>query len=284
MADPTTRVSKTNAINAFLSAQARSGRLLDASNIKAAVVDGVSTVWESGLSLDSVQVDSVDDGGTEPAAQGVTVQAHALRDVVAESIAPSLGMENLIDRTGGNFLGGYCTTTTVNSNKLTSCFQKFKAAITTSRDYYYYNRFATAEGHQISFGFDYSPTKIDVRSRPWSGTAGAGVAALADYWPRAGVKSCDDHSITISYGSLSGEMPIQDCDEVNPSPDATQKAMVVIYDQGSVFSGRVHGTDMSFVYSTFKGMNPAYADYTYAKFCRGSYANCDGVLRKDSGW
>jgi hypothetical protein len=60
--------------------------------------------------------------------------------------------------------------------------------------------------------------------------------------------------------------------------------MAILYDQGSVFSGRVHGADMSLIYATFKGSNPAYADYSYAKFCRSTYANCTGIARADSGW
>lgn len=108
---------------------------------------------------------------------------------------------------------------------------------------------------------------------------------LNNYWPRAGQKLCTSSGeVGFEWQGFSASIPIQDCKEVTPSPDATARSMGVIYDQGAIFDGRAHGTEFGMVYATSKGTNPSMADYNYSKYCRGTYANCDGVLRKDSGW
>jgi hypothetical protein len=264
----------------------RSGRLVDTASLHVAVLAGIQAVWEDGVALKQVTVDTVRASASNDVdAEVLGVEAYSDRHTTATGAATSLGLAGALGVANATFQGGYCTTTKSKiGNKLTSCFQKYRLkARTKTRDFYYYNRYATAEGRAYRLASDYSPTRIDVRSHPWSGY-GRQVAALVNYWPKAGVKDCKDHSVTVGYASFSAEMPIQDCKEVNPSPDATAKSMRVLYDQGAVFGGRVHGTDMSLVYSTPRGKNPPYADYTAAKYCRKTYNNCDGVSRKDPGW
>jgi hypothetical protein len=299
--DPATATQRDAATDEFVAEQARSGKLVDAAETNASVVDGVATVWEDGVDLTSVKVttaaetDSADVvaqnfeviGSADPSAEDISDEGGAtVDDEVAadDGVATGLGLSGLASPKGGKFLSGYCTTTSKYGDKLTSCYEKYKINTSTkTRDYYYYGRWATAVGDEnCALCFDAIPTRIDIRSRPWSGSPGAGFAALVDYWPRAGVKSCNDHTIEISVKDFSGKIPIQDCDEINPVPVNT--SMRVIYDQGKVFSGRTRGVDMGFAYSTSKGKNPQLADYSYAKFCTGTYANCDGVARQDSGW
>lgn len=275
----------------FLLEQARAGRLLDATAIDAAVVDGIATVWEKGNVVDNVRVDTLRKPDGEEIEQDVAIQTHPADATAEDSAASStnLGLETLESFSGATWLSGYCTTTgqADHKNKLTSCYQKYRLSTSTStRDYFYYNRWATAVGEDISWAPDYQTTRVDVRSRPWTGGtgAGSGVASLTNYWPKAAQNNCSTHSFTVSYGAFSGTVPIQDCEELTPSPDATVKSMRILYDQGSVFNGRVHGADMSLIYATFKGSNPSYADYSYAKFCRNTYADCTGIARADSGW
>ena len=299
--DPATATERDSAADDFVAEQARSGKLVDAAETNAAVVDGVATVWEDGVDLTSVTVTTAAEtdsndvvaqgfeviGSADPSTEDTSDEGDTIvGDELAadDGVATGLGLSGLASPKGGKFLSGYCSTTSKFGDKLTSCYEKYKIKTSTStRDYYYYGRWATAVGDEnCALCFDAIPTRIDIRSRPWSGSAGAGFAALVDYWPRAGVKSCNDHTIEISVKDFSGKIPIQDCEEINPDPGTT--SMRVIYDQGKVFSGRTRGVDMGFAYSTLKGKNPQLADYSYAKFCTGTYANCDGVARQDSGW
>ena len=293
--DPATAAERDAASDEFTAEQAQSGKLVDAAETNASVVDGVATVWEDGVDLTSVTVTTAaETDSNDVVAQGFEVigTADPSTEIIPntgdevvitdEEAATGLGMSGLASAKGGTFVQSYCTTTSKNSNKLTSCFEKYKLKTSTStRDYYYYGRWGTAVGKDCTPAcLDHKPTRIDLQSRPWSGSQG--FAAVAGYWPKSGVKHCDDHTIEISILGFGGKMPIQDCDEITPDPGNT--SMRVIYDQGKLFSGRAHGVDMGFAYSTFKGKNPSLADYSYAKFCKGSYANCEGVARQDSGW
>ncbi|MFG1995014.1 hypothetical protein ACGFJ7_34070 [Actinoplanes sp. NPDC048988] len=294
--DPATATERDAAADAFVAEQAQSGKLVDAAETNASVVNGVATVWEDGVDLTSVKVTTAaTTGSNDVVAQGFEVIGTADPSdedisnkgdevVIADDrVASGLGLSGLASPKGGTFLKGNCTTTAAKGNKLTSCYEKYKLKTSTStRDYYYYGRWGTAVGKDCRLCLDPKPTRIDLRSKTWSGSQGAGFGALVAYWPKAGVKNCTDHTIEISILSFGGKIPIQDCDEINPDPGNT--SMRVIYDQGATFGGRTHGVDMGFAYSTFKGKNPQLADYSYAKFCTGTYANCDGVARQDSGW
>jgi hypothetical protein len=293
--DPTTATERDAASAEFTAEQAQMGKLVDAAETNASVVDGVATVWENGVDLTSVTVttaaetDSKDVvaqafeviGAADPSTENVPNPGDEVL-ITDEQAATGLGMSGLASASGGTFVSGYCTTTSRNDNKLTSCFEKYKIkASTSTRDHYYYGRWATAVGKDCKpYCLDHKPTRIDVRSRPWSGDQG--FAATAGYWPKSGVQNCKDRSIEISILGFGGKIPIQDCTEINPDPGSN--SMRVIYDQGAMFGGRVHGVDMGWAYSTFKGKNPRMADYSYAKFCKGTYATCDAVSRQDSGW
>lgn len=288
--NPVTRVARERARDAYVSAQSRAGRLVDEVATSAAVVDGLSTVWERGVTVANLQVRSARmPGETEPLAEDFLVESGGdpvAAAASAESSAVGVGLSGAYGVSYGNRLAGSCITTTSGTgNKLTNCYEKY--AVTrdgnATYNYFFYNRWATAEGKDISFGLDYTPTRIDIRSRPWAGYGGR-TDQLNDYRPRAGSSYCSTQSWSIGIASFSATVPIQNCEETNPIIDATARSAGVIYDQGAVFSGRVRGTDFSMIVAADGGETPVLADYNYAKYCRGTYATCDGVLRKDSGW
>jgi hypothetical protein len=275
------------AVDSYVRDQMRSGRLVDGADVRSAVVDGVSVVWDSPVTVDKVDVETASDGSSAgPVAEGLGTQGWVADEPdVLDGVSRGVGLTAVAGVRGGSRTSGYCVTTRSSTgNSLTSCYEKYRLTYATStRDFYYYNRWATATGTTANL-VNWTTTRIDIRSRPWSGQANQ-VATLNDYWPRAGQNLCTaSGSLGYSFQGFSASVPIQDCEDITPTPDATAKSMTVIYDQGAVFSGRSHGTEFGLTYATFKGKNPAYADYNYAKYCRGTYLNCDGVLRKDNGW
>lgn len=192
---------------------------------------------------------------------------------------------------GGTRVSGYCTTTTLRKDQLTSCFAKYRASYSTrSYDYYYYyERWATATGRPATTSVGaYRPAIIDIRSRPWrNSTAATRTRQLNDYWPRGGSTGCRDiGSAGYSAAGMSMTVPLQDCEETTPIPNATSKTMGVIFDQGRwVQSGRSRTASFGMTVAMDKGYVANMADYSYAKFCLG-YVCVDqnGVKRVDSGW
>ncbi len=277
-----TRGTREAAARRYVAEQARLGRLVDLTTTKSAVVDDATVVWDAAIALDDVTietaaVDAPTDAGVDQAVRVTSHQAPEARGSAVADLGTGAGLGAPSSYSGGTYLGGNCVSTTTTGGTATNCWQKYKIAQSTStRDQFYYGRWATATATG-----GYTPTLIDLRSRPWAGSTA--VASLADYWPRAGQKLCTSSgSIGFSSSGFSVTVPIQDCTEVSPAPNGTE--MGVRYDQGAIFSGTSHGTEFGMVVNAFKGRVPSMADYTYVKFCYHTYASCAGNLRKDSGW
>lgn len=281
---------RASAKREYIDAQARQGRLVDDEFADSSIVNGVAVVWDKPVIVNSVKVDVVSDStpSPSPGAEGIGIQA-----TVDEGSAPTMspvssgaGLDGLSEVGGGTRVGGWCVSTkSTTGNSLTSCFEKYRLTYkTATNDYFYYGRWATATGKAVDWAPDWLPTRIDLRSRPWTGYENQ-VKQLNNYWPKSGQKLCTaSGEVGFEWQGFKASIPIQDCEDITPGPDATTHTMSVLYDQGAIFSGRSHGTEFGMVYATSKNANPPIADYNYAKYCRLTYADCDGVLRKDSGW
>jgi hypothetical protein len=151
--DAATAAERLSAQSDFTDDQARLGKLVDISDTEAAVVDGVSTVWERGTKITDVSVKTAVKSDTGNAvAQSFEVVGYAdpasedtSGDIGDDGVTAGLGLSGLASASGGKWLSGNCTTTSKSGDKLTSCYEKYKIKTSTaSRDYYYYGRWATA--------------------------------------------------------------------------------------------------------------------------------------------
>lgn len=279
----------------FLDSQARQGRLVDAGSVRSAKIRNHEFVWEAGAQPKSAKYalsysTEVKDSKKGAFDQVVEMAFESEEQEVTKPGKPTpptkgLGMLSA-SYSGGTRLTSGCQTWTVDSNKVTACYQKFKPTSdgSSTRDYYAYNRWATAEGKQISFGTDFQVVKIDIRSRPRAGY-GSRIVGLTDYFPHDSSQLCNEgSSVNLGVGSLSLSVGLTNCGDKSPIVDANSKTMGLIYDDGFIFGGRVKGADFEMEVSAPQGgATPLFGDYNYAKFCRDTLLNCTGVLGKD-GW
>lgn len=169
-ADSSANAAKREAAtDAYVQEQARQGRLVDEQNTESAVVKNVSAVWDAPVVVESIKLDVVQDDAaandsapkSSPEAEGLGVAAWVDGSVVDETDAVSsgVGLGGVSDAGGGTRLTGNCVTTKSGSgNSLTSCYEKYRLKHkTTSYDYFYYGRWATAVGKDIRLGLDYLP-------------------------------------------------------------------------------------------------------------------------------
>ncbi|TGN62873.1 hypothetical protein EXE59_02120 [Nocardioides eburneiflavus] len=268
--------------DAFILEQSRQGNAVDAASLSTAEVDGAVVVWEDGVDVTALQT------ATTEAESGPTVEM-AVESAPAD-LAPAskvsgngLGVEAMTGRSGGSWNGGYCTTTVVSSQTLTQCFERLEIVNdgTSTRQTYFYNRWATATGQAVDWSTDWKPRKIDIQSRPWAGKRGD-FATLLNYWPKSGQNTCSTNSFSVGVGNFSATVPVWNCEGITPEPNATNIKMGVIWSGGAVFDQRSEGADFAMAMTTFNKPAPM-GDYGYAKFCKNTDANCEGVLRKD-GW
>ena len=187
---------------------------------------------------------------------------------------------------GGTRQANYCQTWTVNGSNVTGCVEKFKPSNdgSTTRDYYAYNRWGTAQGKAVSFGLDYKVTKFDMRSRPRAGYASRTVG-MNDYFPNDASQLCaEGGSVSVGVGSLSVSIGLTNCSEKYPVPNATTKTMGLVYDAGAVFESRTKGVDYEQEVFGWQGSaSPSLGFYNYGKFCQGTYLTCSGTTGLD-GW
>ncbi|MFF2622578.1 hypothetical protein [Oerskovia jenensis] len=287
-ADAPITSDEAQAVNDHLASQANAGRLLDAGDVTSADVGDATIVWEHGVAIESLEVATeIGEGGAVDQEVALVTTANPDAEGSAAS-STGLGLAAAGRYSGAAFKGGDCYTTfttlpNAKNNKVTGCWEKFKIDQSTpTRDYWYYGRWATANG---GTGASTKPAYIDIRARPWAGSTA--VAGLVNYWPKNGNTICSGGSSTsFGYAGFSATIPVQQCSEITPIPNATKKEMGVIYDQGWSYSGVTRGADFGMAVSTFKGAVPSFADYNYVKFCNASAgcANAHGNLRKDAGW
>ena len=283
--------SRAEAKSAYLDQQARSGRLVDGQHIKSAVVKGATVVWDDGVNVDGLTFAPM--SGADGNVDGQELILESSPNVSAatggSTSTTGLGLDVTSGLRGGTRVSGSCVTTTVNGDDATTCFAKYKATyVSTSYNYYYYERWATGVARPATtWAIAYTPAIIDIRSRPWAGSSAAThTKQLNDYWPRGGSVGCTQSgSVGYSAAGVSMTVPLQDCNTTTPIPDATSKTMGVIYDQGSFGSGQSKSAEFGMTVALDKGYVANMADYTYMKFCRPYLCqNQSGNLRKDAGW
>ncbi len=277
-----------------VTSQAREGRLVDALNVNAAILGGGELAWEDGSVVEEARFLIATSTDVVQGAQGSTgeileldFQAHADADVPnapQDRAAVGLGMGSA-SYSGGTRLQSTCQTWTVQGRSITGCYQLFKPTsdYSSTRDYYAYNRWATAVGQNGSP--PWYPVIVDARSRPHSSYPSR-VAGMSNYFPIDGSQLCfQGSSVNITVGSLGLAFALTNCADKVPTPDATTKTMGVIYDDGFLFGGPLSkGVDFEMeVFAWQGGATPIMGDYNYAKFCSGTLANCTGTLGKD-GW
>jgi hypothetical protein len=284
-------------IDEHVAAQARTGRLVDAKNVRSAVFDEAELSWEAGSAVQRARFNLAVSTDVRPEARGSATQGEILEldfvggeDPTASPAAQAVGVVGAgllgASYSGGTRLTSACQTWTVHSQQITGCYQKFKPNSdgSSTRDYYAYNRWATAVG-QDAF-VDWKPVVVDARSRPWAGYGGR-VDGMTDYFPHSGTQLCNEgSSVNLGIGSLSLSIGLTNCGDKNPIPNATTRTMGVIYDDGFIFGGpRSKGVDFEMeVWNQQGGAAPILADYNYAKICHLTLADCWGVLGKDAGW
>jgi hypothetical protein len=279
--------------DAFVLEQAQAGRSVDASAVTTASISGLTLVYEAGQTVSNVTVDTVTDpGDSETSGEAYGVTASDPEDIVdlptvptppckdpatcptppfdpaAPAFTNGVGLAASVN--GATQQAGKCNTLKGSRGNLTSCWARYKVSDSNKKaDYYFYDRWATANGKALT-GPDNIAVKIDLRSQAY-----ANITGIADYAPRTAIKTCTQAgSVGLSYGALSVDMPLSECEEVTPYPDTTLKKMRTVYDQGAIFSGRTHGLEMGVVYITAAGKVSSANHYSYARFCRVTYASC----------
>ena len=281
----------TNAeIADHVAAQARSGRLVDSKAVRAAPVGGGSLTWEAGTVINEARLYRSAAAGSSSRPGDVLELAFLSGEDPASTGPADVGVVGAglgsASYTGGTRLTSGCQTWTVNGNSVTGCYQKFKPTNdgSSTRDYYAYNRWATAVG-KTDFIFDWKPVYVDIRSRPYVGYESR-TRGMTDYFPRDSTELCQAGSgIDVGVGSLSLKIGITDCSGKYPIPNATTKTMGLIYDSGFIFPGvRSKGVEFEMeVWNSQGGAVPILGDYNYGKFCYATLLNCSGTLGKN-GW
>ena len=284
------------AIGLHVAAQARAGRLVDAKLVRAAAFDDSALTWELGSTVTEARFDrsvstDVVPGSGATSGEILELDFEAGEDPDAPvADGQSLGLVGAgmgsASYTGGTRLTSGCQTWTVSGRSVTACYQKFKPTTdgSSTRDYYAYNRWATAVG-QSSFPFNWYPVVVDIRSRPHMNYASRTVG-MTDYFPRDGTQLCNEgSSVDLGVGSLALKIGLTNCADKNPIPNATTKTMGVIYDDCFIFGGPLSkGVEFEMeVFAWQGGLVPILGDYNYGKFCSGVLSNCTGTLGKD-GW
>lgn len=272
----TEKVSRTE----FLESQARQGNPVDAANLRSAVVDGATVLWERGVEVTRVRTARSGDVA-EPVTEFSTESGPAAVAPV-EASGTGLGVEGVTNRSGGSPNGGYCTTTIVSEQNLTQCFERFRVVYDGDANAwtYFYNRWASAKGEASTP--DWKPRKIDIRSRPWDGKRND-FKVLKNYWPKATQNTCSTSSFSVGIKDFSVTVPVWNCEGVEPIFDATSITAGAEWSGGAVFDQRTEGVDFAMHFTTWNDKAAPMADYGYAKFCKWTDATCEGVLRKD-GW
>lgn len=273
-----------------LQTQTRSGRLLDRKQVETAVVDklGVAT-WEKGDPIKEARAGRILSGPASAAVEDVTELAFIAEEQPTGSGSAAAGGAGMGDASysGGSKLTDYCQTWTYSGSSITGCQEKFKPNSdgSSSRDYYAYNRFATATGKAVSLSPDYLPVKIDIKTKPRKGYESR-TKGLSGYFPHDSSQLCNEgSSVNITVGSLSLGIGLTNCADKQPQVNATSMTMGVIYDDGFIFGGpRTKGAEYEAEYWTYQGYAaPLLGDYNYAKFCRSTLADCTGTTGLD-GW
>lgn len=284
------------AITAHVTEQARTGRLVDSRNVRSAALGSATLSWEAGSTVQEARLNRAISRDVRPElARGRKGEILELDFVAAEDDAAAgtpqavgivgAGMTSA-SFSGGQRLTSGCQTWTVSGSSVTGCYQKYKPTTdgSSTRDYYAYNRWATAVGKDEVL-FDFNPVIVDIRSRPWVGY-GSRIDGLTDYFPISGEQLCNEGtSVNVGVGSLALTIGLTNCADKNPIPNATTRTMGVIYDDGFIFGGpRSKGIDFEMeVFNEQGGAVPIFGDYNYGKFCSATLLNCTGTLGKN-GW
>lgn len=282
------------AIGQHVAAQARAGRLVDAKNVHAAILGSGVLTWETGAVPQDARFNRAISSDVRPEYAGTEGEVlelayEAAEDPTAKALLPAgvLGVGMLgAAYSGGTRLSSTCQTWIVSNRSITGCYQKFKPTTdgSSTRDYYAYNRWATATGEQL-FPFNAWPVYMDIRSRPYVGYESRTVG-MTDYFPIDGTQLCNEgSSVDVTLGSLKLGIGLTNCADKYPIPNATTKTMGMIYDDGFIFGGPLSkGLDFEMeVFNWQNGAVPILADYNYAKFCTGTLLSCTGTLGKN-GW
>lgn len=273
-------------IDAFVLEQARAGRPIDAGAVCTATVQDLTLVYEQNQTISSIAVDRVTDpadpeNGGEAFATTVTENEvpdqPAEEDVAASTLSTGAGLAAAVN--GAKQQDGACHTLKGKRGNLTACWARYKVDDDNKKnDYFFYDRWATANGKSAT-GPDNIAVKIDLRSQ-----AKKNITGMVDYAPRTAITNCTQAGdVSLGYQGLSVSMPLSECEEVTPYPDAGANKMRNVYDQGAVFSGRTHGLEMGVVYSTKSGKTSNADHYSYARFCKATYLSCSSLDENPNG-
>jgi hypothetical protein len=287
----TTPAASRAAADAYVAKQATEGRFLDVKNVYAASVGGGTVTWESGSGVDEVRLERWAESGSTAGPDGDIVRLAVIGSedesqvTQPQAAVAGTGMTAARRMTGGKILGKYCQTWTSRSNSVTGCQEKIKPTDdqSTTRDYYFYNRWGTAQGQSV-FGPDWQVVEFDMRSRPRDGYEGR-TKGMSDYFPNDAEQLCDElGSVSLGHGSLNLTIGLTNCSEKFPIINATTKTMGLKYDAGFFFESRTKGLDYSQEIFAFQGeAQPLMGTYNDAKFCRGTLASCRSTIGLD-GW
>jgi hypothetical protein len=282
-------------VDGFMLGQARQGILLDAANVSSAAVGSSEFVWERSTKIVSAQLDITYSAEVAPgsdAAYGEIVEMGMITEPAPgggrASPTTGIGM-GAASMTGATRIDSQtgCSTWTNDSNKLTACREMFKPTNdgSSTRDYYAYNRWGTAEGKKQTLNTDFQVVRMDFRSHPHRSYASR-VQGLSNYFPRDNTQLCNEGtSVNVTVGSMSLVIGLTNCADKSPTVNATTKEMGIIYDDGVIFGGRVKGAEFEMtVYTAQNGANPIMSDYNYAKFCKDTLLNCKTVSNAAPGW
>jgi hypothetical protein len=270
----------------YLADQVARGRNLDIRRIRASDVGDAKVVWDSGVDIDRIGV--VDSGSTG----GVGVIQHENgTGSAAPSLPPGMGMNAFYTVKGASFMSSDCITVTVNGNRATSCYEKYRITETSSgvhsstENWYSYNRWGT--GHPSSVN---NINEVTIRSRPWSGYKSR-INGMPRYWPTSGGDICpgSSSSVTVGYGGFSATLPIDTCTQTDIDPDTSNFSMMSQWKYTGALCPSApksaRSAQFNIVLRTKEGLAPIMADYIWtAYYVHGLCPFKDVAAWHDSGW
>ncbi|MGN9889595.1 hypothetical protein [Micromonospora sp. L31] len=230
----TDTATKDAATAEYTEAQAADGRLVDSSQVHvAAVASGIAT-WETGSKIDQIGRNRYIATDPSTGEQGEIedlelIGAEEDQVIIIESSVNGSGMTAARSMSGGTMLAKYCQTWSYNGSKVTGCVEKMKPTNdgSSSRDYYVYNRWGTAEGKIVDWAPDYHVTKFDMRSRPHASYPSY-TKGLSDYFPNDRSELCASSSATLGAGSLTFSIGVTNCDEKYPPGPRVRRAAAAL--------------------------------------------------------
>ncbi|MEV6041544.1 hypothetical protein AB0L65_61310 [Nonomuraea sp. NPDC052116] len=280
----------------YLDKQARSGRLLDASDVKVASVADpfgngqIRVAWDGSRQPERIDVAVSKDANANDGMKAIGVMMAEAPDAATSSQQGGAGFDGAFNVKDMFQMGHECvelwwdpeywTGEEPQDHNATSCYEKYQDPTTRK---WIYNRWAV---FQQAEGPTNNPRTVDftLRSRPWKGYEDR-VESLYKWTPAGGQKTCEETmNVSLSFPDFAGvEIPIHQCTSTSVLPDATTKAMGIDFNGEETGQLALDFGAAIYAKSADEDLNPIYADYLWAQVDWG-ISNKKTLLWNEDGW